>query len=332
MPERLVKPNRVVRPIASGIFFAIGIVGCTSAPEPMPQNKPIANVQPHRSTPSPAQPADQTNGAELARLSDAGGARSASTHSGGGHAASAGEASGSSGATDPDSNVPETALSSPASESGSSESGLPAQAGQHPTPGDPADAAISGDGADWGNPQSEHVPAVAEVWGPAPGANGSAPGIVLPTAPNTPDVSPDMVDALKLPEADLRRRVVGMWEQIDGPRTSDIAHGGYKRNVLVFRTDGRVDIIRFFGDGGEVRLNARLAYAVEEHGITFSVSTKAKAPATRTLNLTDESGRPLVAQAPATALPATVPYATAQDQLTLAGRIFRRTKPADPDK
>lgn len=304
------------------------VAACTSTPKPEIQAGTRAHVQPPRHTPPPGRTGEGAAHQEVVGPVGVGEDLSEGGTEGGRPAGAAGSG-GEPGGFDREPGAIESAPSHAGLPSPSSGLEISHPAERKPGPGGATDTAISGD-IGWNGPDSGGARATAEVWGPAPGADGSAPGIVLPTAPSTPDLTLEMVDALKLPESDLRRRVVGMWEQVDGPRTADIAHGGYARNILIFRTDGRVDIIRFFGGRGEVRLNARLAYAVQEQGITFSVSTKSKAPVGRSLSLTDEGGHALVAQAPVTTLPATVQYSSGPDQLILGGRTFRRTKQSEP--
>ena len=86
--------------------------------------------------------------------------------------------------------------------------------------------------------------------------------IVYPEAPPPIAVSREQVDALRLPSTDPKRPIIGIWEQVGGDNSADFAEGNYTRTVLVCRTDGVLEVVRWFGAAREIRLDSKLNYTV----------------------------------------------------------------------
>jgi hypothetical protein len=90
--------------------------------------------------------------------------------------------------------------------------------------------------------------------------------IVYPAEPAAVDLDINLIDAMRLPATDSRRTLVGVWTQSAGPATADFASGGYSQSTLVFRTDGILEIVRFYGSASEIRLDAVLDYNITATG------------------------------------------------------------------
>lgn len=90
--------------------------------------------------------------------------------------------------------------------------------------------------------------------------------IVYPSEPAEVELDLTLIDAMRLPEADVRRTLVGMWTQSGGSATPDFGPGGYSQSTLVFRTDGVLEIVRFYGNHSEVRIDSVLDYQITSDG------------------------------------------------------------------
>jgi hypothetical protein len=162
------------------------------------------------------------------------------------------------------------------------------------------------------------------VWGPAPDTAGV--GLVYPSAPPAAAVSAAMIDALQLADSDPKRKVVGVWEQADGPADADFANGGYRQTVLTFRTDGVLDVTRYYGERNQVRIDSRFNYMVKADGtLEISSSTKHAAPERPgPLRIpAGKNGQALVVEAPSTPLPATLRWTRDDQGLIVGAKTYR---------
>jgi len=169
--------------------------------------------------------------------------------------------------------------------------------------------------------------ATSQTWGKAPGGDGTPVGIVYPSAPAVSGVTAEMIDAVKIPESDPRRRLIGIWEQVSGSSDADFGHGGYRQTVLVFRVDGNLDVIRYYGELNQVRLDTRLLYTAKPDG-TVLFEQDPKSPSddrTRDLRIPTGKGQASVkAAAPSAKLPMSTPVATEEGRLSIGGKTYRR--------
>jgi len=174
--------------------------------------------------------------------------------------------------------------------------------------------------------------AAREKWNAAWGGDqgvGSAQGIVYPVAPEVSGVSADMINALKLADTDPRRKFIGIWQQSGGAADADFGHGGYRQTVLVFRTDGVLDVIRFYGENSETRVDTRLMYAVAvDNSLTISQDPKLSGVSrTSDLKLPGVDGKSgVIAAAPKLKLPAKLSPSINAEEMTLDGKLYRKRK------
>ena len=288
-------------PITALIIF--GTTACSSKPKPVEQKEPLVIAQPSKPmrsrAPKPLTPAQEAEIARAAAAANGGGSGGGGAGTGGGGVGSGGE-SGSAGAQ--------------GIAAGQAASSADAHGGQLGSGNATADATSGGD-----------------KWSAAWGADGvaGAKGIVYPVAPAVSGVSADMINALKLADTDPRRKFIGIWEQSGGLSDADFAHGGYRQTVLVFRTDGVLDVIRFFGEQSETRIDSRLMYAVgADNSLTISQDPKLSGVSrTSDLKLPGIDGKGgIVAVAPKLKLPAILNPSISAEEMTLDGKVYRKRK------
>ncbi len=152
-----------------------------------------------------------------------------------------------------------------------------------------------------------------------------APQIAYPEAPVAPAVSSAQIDALQLPANDPRRPVVGIWEQISGGNSADFAEGNYSRTVLLFRTDGILEIVRWYGDKYEIRIDSKLSYTMISGG-KIRLNSKGKTGSKKAYSIPLGNGKSTTVR-PATArFPAELKFSANADQLVLAEKVYQKTE------
>lgn len=157
----------------------------------------------------------------------------------------------------------------------------------------------------------------------------TAPGkIVYPEAPPPIEVSREQVDALRLPSTDPMRPIIGIWEQVDGDNSADFAEGNYTRTVLVFRTDGVLEVVRWFGSESEIRLDSKLNYTATVDSRVRLESPRGNSGASRqsyTVPLSDGMSvrvDPIQAQ-----FPALLTFEQNSGELVIDGKTYRHVEP-----
>lgn len=162
-----------------------------------------------------------------------------------------------------------------------------------------------------------------DVWGGK--AAGGSVGLVYPVAPPQAGVTAEMIDSLRLPDNDPRKPVVGVWEQSAGANGPDFAHGGYTQTVLVIRSDGTINISRYYGPASEVRLETTLAYTIPSAGrVELRQVDGSKAPAESKELRLPLSGKEYIASPPTVKMPVTFEYRAEEGTLSLGGKTYRR--------
>jgi hypothetical protein len=162
-----------------------------------------------------------------------------------------------------------------------------------------------------------------DVWGGK--ATGGSVGLVYPAAPPQAGVTAEMIDSLRLPDNDPRKPVVGVWEQSAGANGPDFAHGGYTQTVLIIRSDGTINISRYYGPSSEVRLETTLAYTITNAGrVELRQIDGSKAPAQSKELRLPLSGKEYIASAPVVKMPVTFEYRAEEGTLSLGGKTYRR--------
>jgi hypothetical protein len=169
------------------------------------------------------------------------------------------------------------------------------------------------------------APSVDAGWGPAPTKIGKL-GVVKPTT-RPIDVDPTLVDAITLPNGDPRREIIGIWEQVGGGNDPDFAHGDYSKSILTFRNDGVLDVARFYGPRGEVRVNRQLAFHIEDSKLVLATTQGADAIATDLPLAAGPNGTTIVARKPKSALPTKFGYSAKPESITVEGRTYKRVQP-----
>jgi len=172
------------------------------------------------------------------------------------------------------------------------------------------------------------VATVDTGWGPAPTKVGKL-GVVKP-ATRPIDIDLTLVDAIKLPDGDPRREIIGIWEQVAGSNDPDFAHGDYSKSVLTFRNDGVLDIARFYGAHGEVRVNRQLAFRIENSRLVVAATQGADAIATDLPLAAGANGTTIVARKPKSALPTMLGYSAKADSIAIEGRTYKRIQAVVP--
>ena len=156
--------------------------------------------------------------------------------------------------------------------------------------------------------------------------------VAIPDRPSELTIDLDALDALKLPDTDPSRKLVGIWVQISGPLDADFANGGYRRNELRFRNDGRVDVVRTYGEKESVSIQKRIDYTVKIDGTIIFGDNPDYRPKFSSVKrvIPQGSGKPpIVITPPAKKLPSTFEYTVKNDEtLSLAGKVYRRNPPA----
>lgn len=149
--------------------------------------------------------------------------------------------------------------------------------------------------------------------------------IVYPEAPPSVAVSREQIDALKLPLTDPKRPIIGVWTHVGGGNSADFAEGNYTRAVLIFRTDGVLEIVRWFGPQHEIRLDSKFNYTV-----TANQSIRVELPREGSTGTRQAYSIPLgdgksVRVEPATAtFPTDLTYKCEDGRLTIDTKTYRR--------
>jgi len=165
-------------------------------------------------------------------------------------------------------------------------------------------------------------------WGPAPTKSGKL-GVVKP-ATRPIDIDPTLVDAIKLPDGDPRRQVIGVWEQVSGSSDPDFAHGDYSKSILTFRNDGVLDVARFYGPRDEVRVNRQLVFRIENSNLVIATTQGADATSTDLALAAGPNGTTIPARKPKAALPTRIGYTAKPDSIVIDGRTYKRIHPGVP--
>ncbi len=150
------------------------------------------------------------------------------------------------------------------------------------------------------------------------------PQIAYPQAPEPVAVSREQIDALSLPSTDPKRAVVGVWQQVAGQPTADFAEGGYGATVLVFRTNGVLEVVRWWGRDGEIRTDSQYAYTVGSDNTLTISADDAEEPAVggRVLRVPLADGGEARIEPPSLQLPARLSYRRAKDRLRIGGKTY----------
>lgn len=171
-------------------------------------------------------------------------------------------------------------------------------------------------------------PSVDAGWGPAPTKVGKL-GVVKPATRPT-DIDPTLVDAIKLPNGDPRREIIGIWEQVGGSNDPDFAHGDYSKSILTFRNDGVLDVARFYGPRGEVRVNRQLTFRIEDSKLVLAATQGADAIATDLPLAAGPNGATIVARKPKSTVPTRLGYSAKPESIAIEGRTYKRIQPVVP--
>jgi hypothetical protein len=280
--------------------FALILTACSTKPKPVEKKEPLAIAPPSKPMRSRApKPLTAAQEAEIARA--AANAKGEGAGSGGGAGVAGGAGGGTGGSPGVSGGQAGGAASSIASSVSSDSSSVEGASAREK---------------------------LNNAWGGADGVDG-AQGIVYPVAPEVSGVSSDMINALKLADTDPRRKFIGIWEQSGGTADADFGHGGYRQTVLVFRTDGVLDVIRFYGENSETRVDSRLMYAVAvDNALTISQDPKlsgvSRASDLRLPGIDGKNG--IIAAAPKLKLPAKLSPSINAEEMTLDGKVYRRRK------
>jgi hypothetical protein len=140
------------------------------------------------------------------------------------------------------------------------------------------------------------------------------------------DIDPTLVDAIKLPKGDPRREIIGIWEQVGGSNEPDFAHGGFSKSTLIFRNDGVLDVARFYGQRGEVRVNRQLTFRIEDSKLVLAAMQGADATATDLPLAAAPDGVTIIARKPKASLPTRLDYSAMPESLTIEGRTYKRVQ------
>lgn len=154
--------------------------------------------------------------------------------------------------------------------------------------------------------------------------------IVLPNAPKELNLDMSKLNGAQLPDADERRKVVGTWVQVGGDNGPDFGFGDFAEAFVVFRTDGVVEFIRFFGPDRTVRFNRQLKYTVDQGNIKFEENTT-KPQSFRAVSVPAADGKSTIkARPPVASLPSTLEYQSTAITIRIGNRTFHRTKQVAP--
>jgi len=149
--------------------------------------------------------------------------------------------------------------------------------------------------------------------------------IVYPEAPLRIEVSREQIDALTLPLADPARPIIGIWRQVGGDNAADFAEGNYTRAVLVFRTDGVVEVVRWFGPKGEIRLDSRFRYAVAaDERLHILPVRKGPGGPRQPYTLPLGAGQSVRVEPPAAKLPVALTFERREERLVIGGKVYQR--------
>ncbi len=144
------------------------------------------------------------------------------------------------------------------------------------------------------------------------------------------DIDPTLVDAIKLPDGDPRREIIGIWEQVGGSNDPDFAHGDFSKSILTFRNDGVLDVARFYGQRGEVRVNRQLGFRIENTKLVLAATQGADAIATDLPLAAGPNGATIVARKPKSAFPTRLGYSARPESIAIEGRTYKRIQPVAP--
>jgi len=151
--------------------------------------------------------------------------------------------------------------------------------------------------------------------------------IVYPEAPTPIEVTTEQVDALRLPATDPKRPIIGIWEQAGGDHSADFAEGNYARTVLVFRTDGVLEVVRWFGAAREIRPDSMLTYTVpteDRMRLELPHGSRGANPRAYSIPLGGETSVRIEPRI--MSFPATLTYTQQDARLVLNGKTYHRSE------
>jgi hypothetical protein len=154
-----------------------------------------------------------------------------------------------------------------------------------------------------------------------------SPDGVLPPTPEGAKVDLDdlRLDLAKLPP--LAVPLVGIWKQVDGSRTPDLAPGGYDTGYLLIAGDGLLEFVRYYGSGKNGRgmpIRTRLDWKADGNQLVVGsnpIFRKGRLKRELQLQLDGGDVRVTVVRRP---LPASVTWAVSEDHLKLDGKEYIR--------
>ncbi len=152
--------------------------------------------------------------------------------------------------------------------------------------------------------------------------------IVYPEAPPPIAVTREQIDALRLPPTDLKRPIVGIWEQVGGDNSADFAEGNYTRTVLVIRTDGVLEVVRWFGAAREIRLDSKLNYSVTtgDH-IRLELPRGSSGASRRAYSIPLSDGMSVRVDPIQAEFPTPLRFKQDHGELVIGGKTYRRVGP-----
>ena len=133
---------------------------------------------------------------------------------------------------------------------------------------------------------------------------------------------------MRLPATDPKRPIVGIWEQVRGDNSADFAEGNYTRTVLVFRTDGVLEIVRWFGSENEIRVDSKLNYtATARDRIRLELPRGSSGGSRRGYSIPLGDGMSVFVQPIKTQFPAALGFRQNDGELVIDGKTYRHVEP-----
>lgn len=159
---------------------------------------------------------------------------------------------------------------------------------------------------------------------------------IIPVEPLDLQKEREALDALVLPDGDPRAALIGCWRQVGGATGADFGNGGYTQSFVLFRTDGLLDLVRFYGTDRTIRLVKRYDYVVASEGVISLGLSKEYRPQfpPRVQRLPGRDGEIMVIAPPAITLPCKLKYTASNDTIELHRKKYERVKldrPAESD-
>jgi hypothetical protein len=95
----------------------------------------------------------------------------------------------------------------------------------------------------------------------------------LPEPPKTLSAPQGVIAPPTQPAATQPAGILGRWRQASQGSASDFLPGGYISSVIIFRSDGVLEVHRAFGQNSDVALTWRVGYELDEKELVLSLGT-----------------------------------------------------------